>query len=175
MEHDWQLSEEGSDAHLVCSKCGLAPRYYGAYGGGLTVRRDDLSPGTRCFGSQELTADIVRRALQETGFTLYYLPKNAIPWQELLGGIAVKDSGYDIIERPDMVALWLGDNGDMIAYGNDTVTLTHPSTHQLTAGADLSPGYDHDCDAKTLPRNPRQNTGWGQGLLVWIAVPRSDD
>ena len=175
MDHEWVEQKDDSKVHLVCSKCGLAPRYYEPYGGDLVVERGDLHPETRCFGSQEPTADIVRRALQETGFTLYYRPENAIPWQELLGGIAVKNSRYKIIKQPDMVALWLGANGDVIVWGNDTVTLTHPSTHQLTHDEDLSPDYDHDCDAKVLPRNPTRYTGRGPGLLIWIEVPRDDD
>ena len=165
MEHRWRFVSpiEGSEPRLECLNCGLIPQFHGS---SMTVEQDDLRPNALCFGNPELTADVVRRALRETGFTLYYLPEEAISWQELLGGIAVKDSRYETIEQPDMVALWLGDNGGVIAWSNEISALIHPLTHRLTLGADLSPGYDHDCDAKIVPRNPTQDTGWGPGLLV---------
>jgi len=174
VEHEWELRGEAEASHFVCAKCGLTvgPRFSGS----APKDRGELSSQARCFGSPELTADIVRRALEETGYTLYFRSGLKIPWQEMLGGPAIKGSALRVISQPDMIALWLGINGNMIVWDPDMVTLTHPSTHQLPPSVDLFLGSDPDygvadCHAKCLPRNPTEETGWGAGFLVWIKDP----
>ncbi len=161
MVHDWWTAAK--TGKLTCIRCGLVPEC-----GQHSIELDDLHPNALCFGSYELTADIVQQALEETGHTLWFSPYEAIPWQETFGGRTRKSVKYREFPLTGIVAIWLGENGNLIIWSDDTVTFTHPSTHRTTPAADLEPIYDHDCDQKSVPRNPTENTGWGEGRLFWI-------